>query len=265
MDIKAVIFDLDDTLILDEAITKEAMRTTAELASKQYEANQTVFLSDAARLGRAFWKSSPSYSYCVEIGIIDHECLWGNFSGDNPATATLREWSFNYRIALFDAVLRAQEISDEGAADVLSKEFASARRRRQRLMPNARETLSRLKASCRIALLTNGDSDQQREKVTASGLECFFDAITVSGEHGIGKPREEIFHILLGELDLDPCEAIMVGNSLERDIAGAKNAGLASAIWLRIPGSEEFADTVPDHTIDGLHELPSLIFPNGDG
>ena len=259
MAIKAVIFDLDDTLIVDEAITKEAMRATASLASKHHGIDQAVFLSDVARLGKALWESSSSYNYCLEIGIIDHECLWGTFPGEKPETAILRDWALSYRVALFDAVLRAQEIFDEDAADALAQTFASSRRRLQRLMPDAKETLTRLQRTCRIALLTNGDSGLQREKIAAFGLEKLFDAVAVSGEYGVGKPRPAIFHFLLSELGLDPSEAAMVGNSLERDIAGAKNAGLAASIWLRVSGSEEYADVTPDHTITGLHELPALI------
>ena len=259
MAIKAVIFDLDDTLIVDEAITKEAMRLTAAQASKQHGVDQAVFLSSAARIGRSLWEASASYSYCLEIGIIDHECLWGEIPGDSAETAALRGWALSYRSALFDAVLRAQEISDEDAADALAQTFASSRRRLQRLMPDAKETLARLQSSRRIALLTNGDSGLQREKVASSGLEKFFDAIVISGEHGIGKPQAGIFHSLLAKLGVHASEAVMVGNSLERDIAGAKNAGLAASIWLRVSGSEEYADVVPDHTIDGLHELSELI------
>jgi FMN phosphatase YigB (HAD superfamily) len=51
----------------------------------------------------------------------------------------------------------------------------------------------------------------------------------------------------------------MVGNSLERDIAGAINAQLAAAVWLQVPGSEEHADVKPHHTIRGLHEIPDLV------
>jgi FMN phosphatase YigB (HAD superfamily) len=51
----------------------------------------------------------------------------------------------------------------------------------------------------------------------------------------------------------------MVGNSLERDIAGALNAKLAAAIWIQVPGSEEQADVTPHHTIRGLHEIPALL------
>jgi FMN phosphatase YigB (HAD superfamily) len=50
----------------------------------------------------------------------------------------------------------------------------------------------------------------------------------------------------------------MVGNSLERDIAGARNAGICS-IWLKVVGSEEHAVVEPDFTISGLMELPALL------
>jgi putative hydrolase of the HAD superfamily len=50
----------------------------------------------------------------------------------------------------------------------------------------------------------------------------------------------------------------MVGNSLERDIAGARNAGLRS-IWIRVPGSEEHAEVAPDHTVTALSEIPAIL------
>jgi putative hydrolase of the HAD superfamily len=53
-------------------------------------------------------------------------------------------------------------------------------------------------------------------------------------------------------------EALMVGNSLERDIAGARNAGIRS-IWIRVPGSEEHADASPDYTISALAEIPAIL------
>jgi putative hydrolase of the HAD superfamily len=118
--------------------------------------------------------------------------------------------------------------------------------------------MTELSATHSLALLTNGAPDLQREKIAASGLESFFKAIAVSGEHGIGKPKPEIFHRLLSELGVSPGEAIMVGNSLERDIAGARNAGIRS-IWIRVPGSEEQADVTPDHTITALSEIPRIL------
>jgi len=257
MPTRAIIFDLDDTLIVDEAISREAMQATAALAFRQHGADSVTFRADAARLGAAIWREGPLRERCAALGITMEECLWGHFKTDAP----LRDWALAARVRLFDAVLRAQEIEDGSAAAELSAEFSSARRKLQRLMPDAAETLARLKPVFKLGLLTNGDSSLQREKIAACGLAPFFDFTVVSGEFGIGKPRPEIFHAILDGLEVDAAHAAMVGNSLERDILGARNAGLATGIWLQVPGSEEFADVTPDHTITGLHGLPKLLEP----
>ena len=251
----AILFDLDDTLIVDEAISLSAMEATAALAAKLYGADVARFLIDAKRISQALWRGNPCLQYCAETGITAEECLWGNFTGE--PLAALRSWSWNFRQALFDAVLREQELPGDG--EPLAVEFAAARRRLQRLMPDAKETLARLRPAFQLGLLTNGAPDLQREKIAASGLAPFFDAIAVSGEIGIGKPNAGIFHILLNDLGVPPEAATIVGNSLARDILGARNAGLARTVWLKVPGSEEFADVTPDHTISGLHELPALL------
>lgn len=256
MPLQAILFDLDDTLIVDEAISKSAMESVATLAAKLHGADKTRFLVDAGKHSRALWQGNPARAYCAAIGITAEECLWGNFTGESGDLSTLRRWAMEFRHALFDAVLREQGLpGDEGA---LAGEFSSARRKLQRLMPDAKETLARLKPAFKIGLLTNGAPDLQREKIAASGLSSFFDAIVVSGEHGVGKPDAGIFHLLLNELGTAPEAAMMVGNSLARDILGAHNAGITRTVWLRVAGSEEFAEVSPRQTITGLHELSAL-------
>jgi len=255
MPVQAILFDLDDTLIVDEAISKSAMEQTAALAAKLHGTEVPRFLADAKRLSQALWRDNPCLAYCNETGVTAEECLWGNF--DSPGIETLRAWSMGFRRSLFDALLREQGLPDDDGS--LAKEFASARRKLQRLMPDAKETLARLKPFFKIGLLTNGAPDLQRGKLADSGLAQLFDAVAVSGEHMVGKPNPEIFHILLRELGTAPDAAAMVGNSLARDIAGAQAAGIGRTVWIRVPGSEEFADVTPDHTIDALHELPPLL------
>jgi putative hydrolase of the HAD superfamily len=246
-------------LIVDEAVSKEALASTAELASRLSGVLAPQFTKDVARHGAGLWREGPCYDYVRSIGISFHECLWGRFEGASPELVKLRTWALDYRVAVFGAALREQQIADEDTAEKLAAHFSTERRRLQRLMPDAVETLVRLKASHKIALLTNGAPDLQREKIAASGLAPHFNAIAVSGEHGIGKPRAEIFDILLAELGVSADCAVMVGNSLERDIAGAINAKLAAAIWLQVPGSEEHAEVKPHHTVRGLHEIPGLV------
>ena len=263
MAIRALLFDLDDTLAVDEAVSHETFAHTAAVASSRFGVDAALFARDAMAISRELWAEGECRPFCRSIGISAFECLWGGFTGESPDLTALRNWSQNYRQEVFAKALAAQSQSQGGdfpsdAPAFLAAEFASTRRARQRLLPGARELMAELSTSHSLALLTNGAPDLQREKIAASGLEPFFKAIAVSGEHGIGKPKPEIFHRLLGELGVAPDEAVMVGNSLERDIAGARNAGIRS-IWIRVPGSEEQADVTPDHTITSLAEIPTIL------
>jgi putative hydrolase of the HAD superfamily len=258
VEINALLFDLDDTLIVDEAVSREALHEVALLAAKQHGVDPGRFARIATAEAARLWKDSPVYGFCRNIGISAFECLWGNFEGQSPQITALREWAHPFRRRVFEAALREQLIDPADGPEILAKAFESTRRKLQRLMPDAIETLARLKPDYRLGLLTNGAPDLQREKLSASGLEPFFDAVAISGEHGMGKPRPEIFHELLSALDVGPSSAVMIGNSLERDILGAANAGILS-VWIRVPGSEEHADTTPNHTITGLSDLEAVL------
>lgn len=259
MAIRVLLFDLDDTLAVDEAVSHETFAHAAAVASSRFGVDPAIFARDAMAISRELWSEGACRPYCRSIGISAFECLWGGFVGESAELTALREWAHAYRVEVFARALAAQRNEvPPGAAEMLSGEFSSTRRARQRLLPGARELITVLSGSHSVALLTNGAPDLQREKIAATGLEPFFKAIAVSGEHGIGKPKPEIFHRLLSELGVEPGEALMVGNSLERDIVGARNAGIRS-IWIRVPGSEEHADVVPDHTITSLGEIPGIL------
>lgn len=255
---KAVFFDLDDTLVVDEVVSHETLVDVAREALEHHGAEPEQFVRDATAQAKTQWKAGPSYSYCRAIGISAFECLWGNFEGESEDLRTLREWSRTYRARVFDAALRMQMIESATGGQGLAEAFAATRRLLLRLMPDAREVLTRLSTDYAIGLLTNGAPDLQREKIAASGLGDFFQGVAISGEYGIGKPRAEIFHRLAGVMKVEATQSVMVGNSLERDIAGARNAGITS-IWIKVPGSEEHDDVEPDFTITGLSEIPAIL------
>ncbi len=257
---KAILFDLDDTLVVDKAVSKEALAKTATFSGTRHGTATDVFLAHAKAEKRRLWEANPHRTYCESIGISFEEILYGNFDGDGPEEFhNLRTWALDNRVRFYDALLLAQNVEEDGAAEELAEFLVSTRRRLQRLMPDALETLARLHEEFRIGLLTNGASSIQREKIRDAALLPLFDAVVVSGEKGVGKPKPEVFFHLLDELGVSPENAVMVGNSLARDVAGARAAGLAAAVWLRVSGSEEPADVTPDATIDGLHELPAVL------
>lgn len=257
MALKAVLIDLDDTLIVDEAVSREAFEIVARCARDKHGAEVERFMENTANQAKALWQSGPCHAFCRNLGISAFECLWGRFEGDGEL-ARLRKWALVFREQVFDYALRQQMIESADGSRDLAEAFGRERRLLQRLMPDARETVTRLSAKYALGLLTNGAPDLQREKIVASRLADLFKEVAISGIYGIGKPRPEFFLHLTDRLGVAPTEAVMVGNSLERDIAGARDAGIAS-IWLKVLGSEEYAAVEPDFTITGLAELPAIL------
>jgi HAD superfamily hydrolase (TIGR01509 family) len=82
-----------------------------------------------------------------------------------------------------------------------------------------------------LVLVTNGAGCLQREKLEASGLAGHFDAVVVSADVGVGKPDPAVFRHALGLVDAAPDDALMISDTLERDVDGALAAGLR-AVWV---------------------------------
>jgi FMN phosphatase YigB (HAD superfamily) len=79
-----------------------------------------------------------------------------------------------------------------------------------------------------------------------------------SGEVGFGKPDRRIFTTALERLGVRAGEAIAIGDSLERDVLGAHNAGLRS-IWLNREGWTEPGPVVADAETASLSEVPEIV------
>lgn len=257
---RAVIFDLDDTLIWDEGISRRALMETAEEGARCSGADTGRLASAARRAADELWHAHAPVDRCNELGIVAFEGMWGHFHGEEDYLRHLREWVPQFRQLVWQQALKAEGVDNEALAAELGEFFAKRRRELQDPMPGAEEILHKLRAAgVRIGLLTNGAPDLQREKIESSGLGMFFDAAVVSGEIGTGKPESEIFHHLLEKLGVTPAESLMVGNSLARDIVGAKRAGLASC-WIALEGEDEPVGLVePDYTIRSLGELPHIV------
>ena len=120
----------------------------------------------------------------------------------------------------------------------------------------------RLRGAHRLALVSNGASDLQREKLRGAGLEGYFDCVVVSGDIGIGKPDPAPFRRALTRLGVPPDAAAMVGDTLDRDVLGARRAGIR-ALWLNRSGAPppDGGDALarPDAWIGGLNQVAALL------
>ena len=84
----------------------------------------------------------------------------------------------------------------------------------------------------RLALVSNGGGRTQRAKLEAAGLDVeLFDAICISEERRVAKPDPGLFELALEEIGVEPGSAMMIGDSPEHDVLGARGVGVRSC-WL---------------------------------
>ena len=96
-----------------------------------------------------------------------------------------------------------------------------------RLYPGVTEALTALREKgYRLWLLSNAQRVFTAFELNHLGLEPYFDGIRLSSDYGCRKPDIRFFSALLDEENLNPKTCLMIGNDLDTDIAGAKNAGL---------------------------------------
>lgn len=116
----------------------------------------------------------------------------------------------------------------------------------------------------RLGIVSNAaDDDDVQTLVDNAGIRGYFDFILTSAVVGFRKPNPKIFEQALGFWNAKPEQAVMVGDTVSADIAGANRMGIAS-VWIRRRGDvpENRSDAVrypPGAVIDALSELPDLL------
>ena len=97
--------------------------------------------------------------------------------------------------------------------------------------PNLHSLLRQLKNSnYSLGMITNGYGKFQMDNIRALRIDSYFDAILVSESEGIKKPDTEIFHRALQRLRVSADESIYVGDHPENDVKAAERAGM-KAVW----------------------------------
>ena len=108
-----------------------------------------------------------------------------------------------------------------------------------------------------MALVTNG-SKSQRDKIDILKASRYFDAVLISEEVGTAKPDPVIFRQAMSRLSAAPDRSVFVGDSLEHDMAGARNAGMMTVYLNRI-GALDMEESLCDLVVSDLRELSDLV------
>jgi len=114
-----------------------------------------------------------------------------------------------------------------------------------RLYPEVRKVLRRLRErGLKLGVVTNGLKSDIDKVLPQVGLTDAFDIVVVTDSVGKMKPDKEIFLHALKKLDVKPHEAIFIGDRIEEDYDGAKNAGIKALLIDRENKIEENVDKI---------------------
>ena len=171
---KALVFDMDDTLVVEEASAEAAFLETCELARVRYGMDPRDLHATLRETCRSFWHQAPARAYCLEIGISSWEALWARFLGEDENLRVLREWAPSYRQNSWYHALRSHAVDDQEFAGKLALAFSENRRKRHIVYDDVKPVLEALSRVFRLGLLSNGVPDVQREKIEGSGIGEYF-------------------------------------------------------------------------------------------
>ena len=231
MNIKALIFDLDNTLYNYDAAHEAAFGVLRGYARKTLELSEPDFRA-------------------VYDNVMDEQ-----ITRSGGAYAAIHNRMIRFQMILErigKPILYAPEMSDLYWDAFLNACVP---------VPGVRETLEALREKYAIGVGTNMTADYQFRKLQKLGLLNLIDFMASSEEVGAEKPEKRLFDECAKKARCAASECVFVGDSLSHDVRGATNAGMR-AVWISPPpGHAETPKPAPDGVprIAGVSELPGLL------
>ena len=234
--IKAVFFDLDNTLCDSDTAWRLAVKETFDLFSKHEPEVSKEALTKA-------WTTV-------------HQQLFQQLDAGKCSMAEVRDSRFPY---LFKELNLSPGKITEELNDFLSTRYITSLRLYEDVT-----VLEELHAY-HVGIITNGahdeHTDSQLSKVRHLGLTERIQSLTISGEIGVRKPNFEIFKVACERANVLLKEAMLVGDSIQNDIIGANRAGMTSVLIDRNLGVSipKIADAQSDYSISNLYDVLACL------
>jgi len=215
MPIKALVFDLDGTLVDQEGAERDALQ----------------------RLYEQDFRLEPKPAYHVFLRD------WRNVADEFLQRFLDNKMGFDeQRILRFQSLyLKYGQTCTRAEAERLHLAYAAHYRGQWRAFEDAIPALTAAKArGYRLAMITNGNGEQQRAKLVATGLDALLEHVLVSEDVQVAKPDAGIFRYSEQALGLKADELAYVGDRSDVDVAGAR-AATWMPVWLDrkgMPGAQ---------------------------
>ena len=230
MKYKNLFFDLDDTIW---AFSQNARNTFEEVYQKY-----------------SFDRYFDSFNHYYTLYQQRNTELWVEYGEGKITKDELNSQRFFYP-------LQAVGVKDEALAERFSRDFFAIIPTKSVLMPHAKEVLEYLAPKYNLYILSNGFQELQCHKMRSAGIDRFFKKIVLSDDIGILKPWPEIFHFALSATQSEVHDSLMIGDSWENDVIGAKGVGMHQ-VFYNVTGKEELPFQ-PTYHISNLKELMQIL------
>ena len=257
--VKAIFFDLDDTLLWDKKSVETAFRKTCDHAAKKSGADCSELETAVRQEASELYAGYNTYAFTKMIGINPFEGLWGTFDDEGADFQLMKELVPEYRREAWTRALKKIGIDDHELGQELAEYFPQARKESPFLYDETFRVLDQLKGRYQLLLLTNGSPGLQQTKLEITPeISPYFDHIVISGAFGKGKPDPALFEFALVKADLPPQDVLMVGDNLLTDIIGAEKAGIRS-VWVNRENKSPHESIIPTYEIQHLEELLQIL------
>lgn len=227
---KNLFFDLDDTLW---AFSENAHDTFEEMYFKYH-----------------YDRYFDSFEHYYKIYQDRNLELWAEYGDGRITKEDLNRQRFLYP-------LEAVGVADAALAKAFSDDFFSVIPTKSKLMPFAKEVLDYLSGKYRLYILSNGFQELQCHKMHSAGIAHYFKKVILSDDIGVLKPWPEIFHFALSATQSELKDSLMIGDSWDNDITGAKNVGMHQ-VFYNVNGKTELPFR-PTYHITNLKDLMQIL------
>lgn len=224
MQIKALIFDLDDTL---------------------YDCSNTLSRNRRRELARVVAR----YKGCSE------EAAQRFLQGDEEVRKYGRYEGLAHRLGLPPGFLNEIQVVLQRPPDLSQiKLFPN-------VPPTLQALRGR---GLKVFLVTSGNLEEQEAKLNQLGLKPLLDEVMIVKRDGEGKAKGDCFQYLMKKYHLTPKEVMCVGDRIEDELAAAAALGMTTAMLRHGQHYERFASSTqkeiaPDFFIKGIADILYLL------
>ena len=233
---KAILFDLDDTLLELGANSARVWQVLTQQHAAELHVDANVLLSAIETARRWYWDDE-----------VRHQ------RGRLNQLAALEEM---VKIALEQLNIDAPQVPA-----LYAQQFDEVLFELLQLFPGTIDILEHLRArGIKLGMITNGSAIRQRRKIEQFQLAQHFDFILVEEEFGAGKPDERVYWHMLEQLQVKPSDTWMIGDKLRWDVLPPQRIGI-TGIWVDLKGEGVPANSAeqPNFIVRNVIELRHIL------